>query len=300
MLDTALIPLDVLSCSPVITERLPTTSLVLPNPMSKRSYKRYFEESSDNDSCDIQAKFKSDPPPILLAQMGQEDRVMLPHKDDDLATIAAKMQNLANIVRQGGTLNQTRQYPTESASSRNPLKQAKYQMLPEELWQYEAWENNKCLPVPDWDLLTVGPVIPRRKTKRSVQYRKEALRRMYPEAKITDDILNRFTSHYAALVPLVKAITKVVEAERATDQDQKGKAEKPDFDVYTAAIVTAQSVVTRACTQQRQLTKRIGASKDLLQEYIRAKEAEQKADMLLAEVMKEREDRAQFGDHIRD
>ena len=142
------------------------------------------------------------------------DYLRIPHSKDSIADVAQKMTALAHAVRQGQSIAAATRYAASIKQETSPLSSAVTEMPPQER---EAWsvftEGKYPFPEIDWDShheLAPTSLRPLRIAHR----RAEALNRLYKTDKAHPGHSVWFTKHHIYHLPLVKAMARIIGAER--------------------------------------------------------------------------------------
>ncbi|KAL9124116.1 MAG: hypothetical protein Q9217_006525 [Psora testacea] len=142
------------------------------------------------------------------------DCLQIPQSYDSSAEFARKMTALAGAVRRGQSIAAVTKYAASMTQEREPMDIAVTEMTEDE---YEAWSlytrSEYPLPEIDWNSNRDPPptsTIPLRRARR----RAEALNRLYNTKKADPGHSVWFTEHEIFHLPLVKAMARIIGAER--------------------------------------------------------------------------------------
>ncbi|KAH6977694.1 hypothetical protein EDB80DRAFT_266833 [Ilyonectria destructans] len=153
------------------------------------------------------------------AELGAEsvihlDRLPIPQSGDSIDVLQRKLTALADAVRCGQSIAVVTNYAASTIQERDPVKIALAEMPPQELdfWSLYA-EGKYQLPKIDWhdsrdSVPTSGTPL------RTARRRAEALNRLYKTDNVDPGQAVWFTKNEAFHLPLVKAMARVIGAER--------------------------------------------------------------------------------------
>jgi hypothetical protein len=140
--------------------------------------------------------------------------LQIPQGDDSLAEVARKLTALAEAVRQGRGIAAVTYYAASMTQEREPMNTAVAQMTPQE---HEAWSHYTTgkypLPKVDWNSNCDAAPTPS-KPLRIARRRAEALNRLYDTNKADAGHSVWFTKYEIHHLPLVKAMARIIGAER--------------------------------------------------------------------------------------
>ncbi|KAJ5115151.1 hypothetical protein NUU61_000910 [Penicillium alfredii] len=154
---------------------------------------------------------KQDPEQLVVTKAGDFPFILpAPAAGDVLEVIEGKVRGLAQVVASGGRLalpsNQTSTLRKHDAETF-----AKERMASVEREQYEQWKQNPAaVPPLDWATNTV-PIPPN--SLKTFSQRAMAMDLVWHHQGATPEHAAWLTSHMTGLLPLVKAITKVLGAQ---------------------------------------------------------------------------------------
>jgi hypothetical protein len=138
----------------------------------------------------------------------------IPQAGDSTAAIHSKLSALAEVIRKGQSISVATNYTAIANDERNPMKTAMAEMRPEEAFAWELFSEGKY-PLPDFDWehdREKEPVSPT--PRRNAQCRAEALNRLYHTNKADPGHSVWMMKNKPFLLPLVKAMVRVIAAER--------------------------------------------------------------------------------------
>jgi hypothetical protein len=146
--------------------------------------------------------------------MSDFDRLPIPEIGDSIDVLQRKLTALAGVVRRGQSIAVATSYAASTIQERDPVKIAVSEMPPLE---FEAWdlyaEGKYSMPKIDWDN-SRDPVPTSAKPLRTARRRAEALNRLYQTDIADPSHAVWFTKNEAFYLPLVKAMARVIGAER--------------------------------------------------------------------------------------
>jgi hypothetical protein len=138
----------------------------------------------------------------------------IPQSDDSSADVARKLTALAEAVRCGQSIAAVTNYAASMTQEREPMNIAVTQMTEQE---YEAWSlytaGKYPLPKIDWNS-SHDPAPTSTKPLRIARRRAEALNQLYNTEKADPGHSAWFTKHELVHLPLVKAMARIIGAER--------------------------------------------------------------------------------------
>ena len=142
------------------------------------------------------------------------DYLQIPQNGDSIADVARKLTALADVVRHGQSIAAATKYVASMTQKREPLDSAVTEMTEQE---HEAWSlftsGKYPLPEVDWDSCR-NPAPTSTKPLRIAYRRAEALNRLCNTKKAGPSHSVWFSKHKSVHLPLVKAMVRIVGAER--------------------------------------------------------------------------------------
>lgn len=142
------------------------------------------------------------------------DCLQIPQSDDSSADIARKLTALTEAVRRGQSIAAVTNYAASMTQEREPMNIAVTEMTEQE---YEAWSlyivGKYPLPKIDWNS-SRDPAPTSTKPLRIARRRAEALNRLYNTERADPGHSVWFTKHEIVHLPLVKAMARIIGAER--------------------------------------------------------------------------------------
>ena len=142
------------------------------------------------------------------------DYLKIPQSEDSIADVARKLTALADAVCHGQSIAAATNYVASMTQKREPLDSAVIEMTERE---YEAWSlftsGKYPLPEIDWDSCC-DPAPTSTKPLRIAHRRAEALNRLYNTEKAGPSHSVWFSNHNIVHLPLVKAMARIIGAER--------------------------------------------------------------------------------------
>ncbi|KAG8531635.1 uncharacterized protein KY384_003266 [Bacidia gigantensis] len=140
--------------------------------------------------------------------------MQIPQSEDSIADVARKLTALADTVRHGQSIAAVTKYVASTTQKRKPLDSAVTEMTEQE---YNAWglftAGKYPLPEIDWDSCH-DPAPTSTKPLRITHRRAEALNRLYDTEKADPSHSVWFSKHQIVHLPLVKAMARIIGAER--------------------------------------------------------------------------------------
>ena len=186
--------------------------------------------------------------PILHLD-SQTDFLPIPQSDDSVANVARKLTALADAVRRGQSIAAATKFAASMTQEREPMNIAVSEMTEQE---YEAWTvyttGKYPLPKVDWDT-GCYPTPTSTKPLRVARRRAEALNRLYNTDKAGPGHSVWFTKHEIFHLPLVKAMGRIIGAERNLVGGQYALSATQVADLQT--INTILSVSTEILNSSR-------------------------------------------------
>jgi hypothetical protein len=149
-----------------------------------------------------------------LEPHGDMEYLQIPQGDDCLAEVARKLTALAEAVRKGQSIAAVTNYAASMTQEREPMNTAVAEMTPQE---HESWihytTGKYLLPKVNWNS-DRDPAPTSTKPLRIARRRAEALNRLYNTVKADAGHSVWFTKHEVYHLPLVKAMARIIGAER--------------------------------------------------------------------------------------
>ena len=138
----------------------------------------------------------------------------IPHNQDTLKILCSKLTAIASVISAGQSVAVATGYSAAANPEQRAVEKAVGQMDP---WEHRAWEwfqtGSYVLPEMDWKS-NVDSIPQSLRPLKTAQRRAEALNRLYKtdQAKPCHSVW--FTKHHLLCLPLVKAMARVIGAER--------------------------------------------------------------------------------------
>ncbi|KAJ5683409.1 hypothetical protein N7462_006574 [Penicillium macrosclerotiorum] len=179
----------------------------------------------------------------------------IPTDEDDLETTASKLHDLADVVSGGNSLALT---SGQTATHQNNAEDfAKERMRPSELMQYEAWkEQSVSLPAFNW-VAHVKPVPPG--ALKTFSQRAVAMTTIWKGYTATPENAVWLTDNYPYLLPLVKAVTKVVNAQSHLEKHN------PFAGLNAREVIEIQALHLINLTAEKNLARERARVRDLME-----------------------------------
>lgn len=182
----------------------------------------------------------------LILVVSQQTNLVLPSSDDTASTLLDKLERIEECLAQGSPLGAAIGHPKSSVPARHAAEVAKSQMPPQE---HEYWveflRGEIKLPRIDWDT-DRGDTPTSKSGLRKAVRRAEALNRLYGIKTALPSHSVWFITHHPDYLPLVKAMARVIGAERRFGQN--GAVDMSDLEDLQAI----RSVVSTALQTQQQ------------------------------------------------
>ncbi|KAH8726042.1 hypothetical protein GQ44DRAFT_826144 [Phaeosphaeriaceae sp. PMI808] len=142
------------------------------------------------------------------------DNLPIPQKGDSIAVLQRKMTALAEAVRRGQSVAFVTNYTASTNQERGAMEKAVAEMRIEELEAWTLYSQGKYpLPKIDWNA-SREPAPTSARPLRIAQRRAEALNRLYKTEKVDQGHSVWFTKNELVHLPLIKAMARVIGAER--------------------------------------------------------------------------------------
>lgn len=198
--------------------------------------------------------------------------VPVPNASDDLESTAKKLRSLADVVTSGNSL--ALKTELEATPRKHDAESfAKERMSAVELGLYEEWQNNSLqLPEFNW-AQNVIPVPPDAHALKTFLQRAAAMDIIWDYQGASAENAAWLASHMAALLPLVKAVTKVLSAQKHLEihDPLAGLSHGEIAEVQTLQLIMAgtEENVARERERIRELTESINVSQGVLRERLK-------------------------------
>jgi hypothetical protein len=138
----------------------------------------------------------------------------IPQSGDSIAVIQKKLTALADAVSRGQSIAVVTKYAASTVQERDPMKLAVAEMSPQELDHWGLYAEGKYrLPKLDWNESRLS-IPTSAKPLRTAHRRADALNRLYETDKADPGHAVWFTKNEPFHLPLVKAMARVIGAER--------------------------------------------------------------------------------------
>lgn len=189
----------------------------------------------------------------------------LPTLDDDALTLLAKLNQIESHLEHGGSLT-TPVHSQTTTSQQSSVEVARSRMAPRESESWLAYlKGSVTLPELDWDA-NHGDLPTSKKALKKARRRAEALNRLYDSDRAQPSHSAWFTSHHPECLPLVKAMARVIGAEKQSSTDHtRDISTESDLQALRSIIsVSSQHQLT-----SKTLSKRIDTRIQLLQRRVK-------------------------------
>ncbi len=138
----------------------------------------------------------------------------IPQSEDTLTIFCCKLTAIADVVTSEKSVAIATGYSAVASQEQRPVQKAIAQMSPSE---GEAWEwfetGSYTLPDMDWRT-SIDSILLSAKPLKTARRRAEALNRIYKTDKAQPCHSVWFTKHHPVHIPLVKAMARIIGAER--------------------------------------------------------------------------------------
>lgn len=193
----------------------------------------------------------------LLARNEFPFMLQLPKEGDDLETTARKLRSLADVVGSGRSLVLTADVAS-NIHERKVETFAKERMLPNELAQYEEWKQETFdLPEINW-VANVAPV--NADSRKTYTQRAAAIDLIWRQRGTTPENAAWLTNSIPAMLPLVKAVTKLLSAQTHLQKNDPlaGLSETEVIEVQT--LQTIRAIADENLARERERVRRLANS----------------------------------------
>ncbi|KAJ6186650.1 hypothetical protein N7519_007951 [Penicillium mononematosum] len=160
-----------------------------------------------------------------------------PEPTDKLVQAYRKLAKLADLVKEGKSLAIHTNYAKALHKQRNPITEAKDNMLPSKLSQYNAWVGGAVMPTIDWKNSRTTVELPQHEDSRLTK-QVRAIREIYDNPHISRTNAYWFMSNFRYILPLIEAVVIVGSAQRKYVRDREGLTE-----TELAELETARNIV---------------------------------------------------------
>ena len=149
--------------------------------------------------------FPKEPGAVILA---------IPRSEDTLMILCSKLTAIAEVVSAGQSVAIATAYAAAASQEWRAVQKAINEMRPPERRLWDLFETSSiALPDMDWKIdIDPTPLSPR--PLRTARRRAEALNRLYKTNEALPPHSVWFTKHHSIYLPLVKAMARVIGAER--------------------------------------------------------------------------------------
>lgn len=184
-------------------------------PRIKRNRSRSPHKDSAEDGTSDPKRYRfgssgSASPPSALPKALQ-----LPHSTDPPSTITAKLEAILASLSSGQSIAAVTKFLATPNPNRDAVAKAEQDMHPNERMMWDAYVSNPAITLPaiDWATdIDPAPVSPR--PLKTAKRRAEALNRLYNTDQAGPENAVWFTRNYEFELPLVKAMARIIGAER--------------------------------------------------------------------------------------
>lgn len=152
--------------------------------------------------------------PTSAAFSSHPDSLAIPHRGDSIAVLQRKMTALAEAVRRGQSVALVTHYKASANPERDATRKAIVEMPIQELEAWTLYSQGKYpLPKVDWNA-SREPAPTSTRPLRIARRRAETLNRLYKTENADAGHSVWFTKSESVHLPLVKAMARVIGAER--------------------------------------------------------------------------------------
>ena len=192
------------------------------------------------------------------------DYLQIPQSEDSIADIARKLTALADAVRHGQSISAATKYVASLTQKREPLDSAITEMTGPE---YRAWSHFSAgkypLPEIDWDSCRDSAPTST-KPLRIAHRRAEALNRLYNTEKAGPSHSVWFSKHELVHLPLVKAMARIIGAERNLLGGQNALNATQVADLQTINKILSVSTEILKSSRGKQISTEIASAQRIL------------------------------------
>ncbi|KAK9476815.1 hypothetical protein V1514DRAFT_344370 [Lipomyces japonicus] len=194
------------------------------------------------------------------------NNIPTPQDNDDLATIARKMEALADIILNGKSLAVATGFGEASHQERDPKKLARQAMKHKELEMYNAWKLGAHLPKFNWETykseVPVGVGSAARYAKKA-----HAMARIWNYESATAENASSLMSHSINMIPLISAVVRVLNAERERSggQSDLSALELAKAQTTHRVVAVAMNKLNNTLREIKLFTEQLNISKDIIQ-----------------------------------
>lgn len=144
----------------------------------------------------------------------QPDTLPIPQRSDSIDTLERTMIALADVVRRGESIAFATNYAASANWVRDAEQKAVAGMPPDELFMWKHYKKGHCkLPKVEWDAIQEEASTSTRPL-RIARRRAEALNRLYKTDKACPEHSVWIVKNQLVMLPLIKAMARVIGAER--------------------------------------------------------------------------------------
>ncbi|PNP44443.1 hypothetical protein TGAMA5MH_03789 [Trichoderma gamsii] len=203
------------------------------------------------------------------------DKLPIPEKGDSIDVLQRKLTALTDAMRHGQSIASITNYAAATIKERDPIKIATADMPPQEV---EAWslyiDGNYPLPKIDWSD-SCDPIPKSKRPLRTAYRRAEALNRLYKIDNAEPCHAVWFTRNEAVHLDLVKAMARVIGAEKnlLSGQDALDATQIADLQSINEILALSAQIMdkSRRRTKSQEIASAqqiLGSHRDLLRESI--------------------------------
>ncbi|KAI9655975.1 MAG: hypothetical protein M1821_005036 [Bathelium mastoideum] len=200
----------------------------------------------------------------MEANYGRTDFLQIPRDDDSVGHIAQKFAALADAVRHKRSIAAATKFAASMTQGRAPMSIAVNEMAREE---YEAWAFYTAgkYPLPKIDWTSEHAQAPTStKPLRVARRRAEALNRLYNTEQAGPGHSVWFTKHHIFHLPLVKAMARIIGAERNAVGGKHALTGTQVADLQTINTVLAVSSEISNSSRGKLVSREISAAQQVL------------------------------------
>ncbi|CAL5866349.1 uncharacterized protein PFLUO_LOCUS557 [Penicillium psychrofluorescens] len=214
--------------------------------------------------------------PDQLASLGFKEfpfLVPLPQPHDDLETTVRKMHNIAEVIASGGRITPQSKDITSSALRKHDAESfAKERMSAIERGLYEQWQNTQLqIPVFDWTQNVMHLPSEDAQSLKTFAQRAEAMDILWCHKGASPENALWLSSNMDSILPLIKAITKVLNAQQHLEAHDPLVGLSGDEIAELEALRLIRTMADQKMAQERERVRKLGESLGLSLSVIRGR-----------------------------
>ncbi|KAJ5623993.1 hypothetical protein N7510_000302 [Penicillium lagena] len=214
--------------------------------------------------------------PDQLASLGFKEfpfLVPLPQPNDDLETTVIKMHNIAEVLASGGHITPQSKDITSSVSRKHDAESfAKERMSTMERALYEQWQNTQ-LQIPDFDWTRNVMRLPSEDAQslKTFAQRAEAMDILWCRKGASPENALWLSSNMDFILPLIKAITKVLNAQQHLEAHDPLVGLSSDEVAELEVLRLIRAMADAKMAQERERVRKLGESLALSLSVVRGR-----------------------------